>query len=80
MITLIRSLVSALKAVFTLIGSVVSFVINTISNLVNFLAQIPRFVSYLLDSVFILPSIITQFALACISIFVILRLLNRSKT
>lgn len=70
MISLLQSIVDVFISIVTLIG-------NMISSLINLLAHIPTYVNFLVTSISFLPSQLVPFATASISIYVIFLLLNR---
>lgn len=72
MIDLLRSIVDSISALF-------GFVANTLLSLWNLFIHIPTYVDFLLTSIGFLPQMITPFAIASVSIYVIFLVLNRGK-
>lgn len=72
MISLLRSIVDSITAVFR-------FLWHSITSLFNLIAHIPTYVDFLLTSIGFLPEIIIPFAIATVSIYVVFLFLNRGK-
>lgn len=70
MINLLKTIVSAITAVF-------GFFIHFITSMLNFLTHVPVYVGVLGSLIANLPSVIIPFATASVSISVILWILNR---
>lgn len=71
MITLLQSIVDT-------VTSLVGFVIHSVESLINLIAHIPSYVSFLTVSIGYLPTIVMPFCIASISIYVVFLLVNRS--
>lgn len=72
-------MISLLQSIVDTITSLVSFVIHTIDSMLNLIAHIPSYVSFLTVSIGYLPTIIMPFAIASISIYVVYLILGRNK-
>lgn len=59
------------------ITSVIQFVVNSVTSLVNLLIKIPTYTAFLISSINVLPSIFIPFALACVSLYVVLFVIGR---
>lgn len=70
MINILRSMLDTLIAI-------VSFVIHTFTSLFDLLKRIPELVSIVTASIGFLPDVIMPFALASLSILIVLFVLNR---
>lgn len=71
MITLLQSIVDT-------ITSLIGFVIHSIESLINLIAHIPSYVSFLTVSIGYLPTIVMPFCIASVSLYVIFLVINRS--
>lgn len=72
-------MISLLQSIVDTVTSLVQFVIHTFDSLLNLLAHIPTYVSFLTVSIGYLPSMIIPFAIASVSIYVVFLVLNRGK-
>ena len=70
MITLLQSIVDT-------VVSLVGFLIHSIGSLLNLVAHIPSYVSFLTVSIGYLPTIIMPFCIASITIYVVFLIINR---
>lgn len=70
-------MLNVLNNLLDTITSLVQFVINSITSLINLLIKIPTYTTFLINSINVLPSIFIPFAIACISIYVVLFVINR---
>lgn len=59
------------------IVSLVRLVISTLTSFTNLIANIPQYVSFLTSSIGFLPDIIVPFAIATVSILVVLFIIGR---
>lgn len=72
-------MIKLLQAIVDTITSVIGFVIHTVESLINLIAHIPTYVSFLTVSIGYLPTIIMPFAIASVSLYVVLLILGRNK-
>lgn len=70
-------MLDALVSIISSIQSVIQFLINTVNSLVSFITHIPIYVSFLATSINLIPSVIIPFALAGVSTYVVLLLIDR---
>lgn len=71
-------MLAILHSFLNTLQSVVNFVINTFTSLIDFMLHIPIYVTFLYNSINgILPSILLPFITACISLYVVLFIINR---
>lgn len=66
-----------LSGIWNTIVAIVQFLINMITSLVNLIAHIPAYVAMITSSLTVLPTLIIPFALAGVSLFVVLFILGR---
>ena len=71
-------MISLLQSIVDTITSLIGFVIHSIESLINLIAHIPSYVSFLTVSIGYLPTIVMPFCIASISIYVIFLVINRS--
>lgn len=70
-------MINLLKTIVETITAVISFFIHTITSLFHFLQQIPTYLTFVTTSINVLPDVILPFAIAGLSISVVLFVLNR---
>lgn len=70
MIDLLRSIVDA-------IASVIVFFVHSIESLVGFFLNIPTYVQFISNSLVILPNVVVPFAIASVTLYVMLMVINR---
>lgn len=70
-------MLNILRSLLDIIVNLVSFVINTITSLINFIIQIPNYVNVLTASIGYMPTLLIPFALASVSLYVVLFLIDR---
>lgn len=80
MIKLFQTFIQGIADLFGTIVTLFQFLINLVSSLFTFLSHLPQYVSFALNSINVLPDILVPFAVAGISIYFVLRLINRSAT
>lgn len=78
MIKLFQTFMQGIADLFGTIVTVFRFGINLLSSLLTFLTHLPQYVSFALNSVNVLPDTLIPFAVAAVSIYFVLRLINRS--
>ena len=66
-----------LASIGTIISSLVSFLVNTVNSLVTFISNIPVYLAFLTTSFSLLPSVIIPFALASVTTYIVLLLIDR---
>lgn len=72
-------MITILQSIVDFAVSIAMFVYHTFESLVNLIAHIPSYVSFLSVSISYLPTIIFPFCIASISIYVVFLVLNRGK-
>lgn len=70
-------MIQFLNKIFSLIKSLITFVIHTFESLIALFTQIPKFIGILTDIIMNLPPFIQPFILASLSIIVVQYILNR---
>lgn len=70
-------MIRLLQSIVDTIISLVGFVIHTVESLINLIAHIPSYVSFLSVSIGYLPTIVMPFCIASVSLYVVFLLLNR---
>ena len=70
-------MISLLKSIVDIISSLFAFIVNTIKSLLVLLTHLPTYTDFLVSSISYLPSVVLPFALASVSIYVILFIINR---
>ena len=77
MLALFKSFISGFSQLLTSIVSLIKFVIHAVTSLVVFISNLPRYITFATTSLNILPTVIIPFAVAGLSIYFVLRLINR---
>lgn len=73
-------MIKLLQSIVDFISNVISFVIHTIESMLNLLAAIPRFTTYVFNLVnSLIPAILKPFIIVSIVIAIILLILGRNK-
>lgn len=70
-------MLNLLRSIIEFITAIVSFIIHAIGSLLNFITLIPTYVSFLITSINVLPSVFIPFMIATITLSVVLFVLNR---
>ena len=70
-------MLDVLRSVLDIIVNLVNFVINTITSLINFIINIPNYVNVLTTAIAYMPTMVIPFAIASISLYVVLFLIDR---
>lgn len=70
-------MLSLLSSIANTIVSLVQLVISTIDSFVNLLLEFPTYITFLSTSIGFLPDLVVPFALATISIIVVLFMIGR---
>lgn len=71
-------MINLLQSIVTIVTTVINFFIHTIESLISFFLNIPTYTAFLINSINILPSVIIPFALASISLYVMLMVIGRN--
>ena len=72
-------MITLLQSIVDFVVSCAMFLIHTLDSLLNLIAHLPSYISFLSVSIAYLPSIIGVYAIASISIYVVFLVLNRGK-
>ena len=70
-------MLNLLRSIIDTIGIVISLLISIIQSLVNFIINIPKYLQFLISLLGVAPTFVYQYAVAGLSISIILFLLNR---
>lgn len=70
-------MINLLRSIVDFIIAIVSFIVHTIGSLLNFITLIPEYASFLVQSLNVLPAVFIPFAIASVSIYVVLFIINR---
>lgn len=70
-------MLNILRSLLDIITNLINFVINTITSLINFILNIPNYVNVLTTAIGYLPSVLIPFALASVSLYVVLFMIDR---
>ena len=71
-------MIRLLQSIVDTITSLIGFVIHSVESLINLIAHIPSYVSFLTVSVGYLPTIVMPFCIASVSIYVVYLVLGRN--
>lgn len=77
MLALFKSFISGFSQLILSVVSLIKFIIHAVTSLVQFIANLPRFITFATTSLGVLPTVLIPFALAGVSIYFVLRLINR---
>lgn len=66
-----------LRSLLNTVMVLVNFVINTFTSLLSFVSKIPTYVTFITSSVAVLPYILLPFVYVCVSLYVVLFIINR---
>lgn len=72
-------MIKLLISIVNVIGALITFVINTIISLVTLLLNIPTYLTFIVSSINLLPTAIIPFAVATVTISVVLFIIGRNK-
>lgn len=78
MLALFQHFVQGFKEFMLACAALANFLINSVNSLLQFLGHLPRFITFATTSLNVLPTIIIPFALAAVSMYFVLRLINRN--
>lgn len=70
-------MLNALRSILDIITSIIAFVYNAFASLLSLIQQIPQYVSMITVSVGYLPTVLIPFAIASVSLSVLLFMVNR---
>lgn len=70
-------MLNALRSILDIITSIIAFVYNAFTSLLSLIQQIPQYVSMITVSVGYLPTVLIPFAIASVSLSVLLFMVNR---
>lgn len=70
-------MLNILRSLIDIVVNLVNFVANTIDSLIKFIVLVPNYVNVLTASIGYLPSVLIPFALASVSVYVVLFLIDR---
>lgn len=59
------------------ISALITFVINLVTSFVSFISYIPTYITFITQSIALMPAILIPFATACISIYFLLFMVGR---
>lgn len=71
-------MIELLKSIVTVITTVITFFIHSIESLISFFLNIPTYTTFLINSVNVLPSVVIPFAIASITLYVMLMVIGRN--
>lgn len=77
MFTLLFNLWQGITDLFNAVIGAISFLIHTITSMVSFVAHIPAYISFTTSAINVLPAMLIPFAVAGISAYVVLFIINR---
>ena len=70
-------MLNILRSFLDIVINLVNFVINTVTSLINFIVNIPNYVNVLTAAIGYMPSLLIPFAIASVSLYVVLFLIDR---
>lgn len=71
-------MIELLKSIVSVITTVITFFIHSIESLISFFLNIPTYATFLINSVNVLPSVVIPFAIASISLYVMIMVIGRN--
>lgn len=71
-------MLSILESFMNTVYALINFIIHAIQSLVNLLVKLPTYVNFIITSINVLPIMIIPFAMAAVSIYVVLFILGRN--
>lgn len=72
-------MLNALRGIVEAISAGAQLIINIFTSLISFVIHIPQYALFVTNSLTILPNIVLPFAMASISITIVLFLINRQR-
>lgn len=70
-------MLNILRSLIDIVRNLISFLTNMITSLITFIVNIPNYVNVLTASIGYLPAMLIPFAIASISVYVVLFIINR---
>ena len=70
-------MLNALESILSLFANIGQLIINIFTSLLNFLLNIPNYVNVLSTAIAFLPAVLVPFALASVSVYVVLFVIDR---
>lgn len=71
-------MINLLQSIVDIVTTVITFFIHSIESLISFFINIPTYTAFLINSINILPSVVIPFAIASISLYVMLMVIGRN--
>lgn len=71
-------MINLLQSILDIVTTVITFFIHSIESLISFFINIPTYTAFLINSINILPSVVIPFAIASISLYVMLMVIGRN--
>ncbi len=71
-------MLNLLSQIATVISSIIQFVIHAITSLLNFILLIPTYITFIISSINVLPSVLIPFAIASIWVTAYLFIIGRN--
>lgn len=71
-------MINLLTSIVSVIITVIQFVVHSVESLISFFLNIPTYATFLINSVNILPTVVIPFAIASISLYVMLMVIGRN--
>lgn len=72
-------MLNALRGIVEAISAGAQLIINIFTSLISFVTHIPQYALFVTNSLTILPNIVLPFAMASVSITIVLFLINRQR-
>lgn len=72
-------MLNALRGIVEAISAGAQLIINIFTSLISFVIHIPQYALFVTNSLTILPNIVLPFAMASVSITIVLFLINRQR-
>ena len=70
-------MLNALRSILDIITNLINLVINIFESLINLISNIPNYLNVVTGAIGWLPNVLMPFALASLSLYIVLFLLNR---
>jgi len=71
-------MIELFKSLLQVVTTVITFFIHSIESLIAFFLNIPTYSAFLINSVNLLPSVVIPFAVASISLLIIMLVIGRN--
>lgn len=72
-------MINLLRSILEIIINLIEFVIQFIQSFIDLFLHIPQYISFIVNNLVTLPSLLIPFIMASISIYIIFLLLGRSR-